>query len=153
MSEPKSSKKDYLHALSELVDAICAGSYEDPGHDKIYTAIRHAKNIILFEKELDSRKVARILDTYPTSTEDYKMNTAMTAAELEDFRALTQLGESAAALFTMMCGKEATVVAPGKVEIEFKYDGVMVHGTTNKLVVGAEYLIVHMNSFMVGVRP
>ena len=78
---------------------------------------------------------------------------AMTAAELEAFRDLQALGESAAELFRIMSGKKATVVATGQVEIEFPYTGMLKHGASDTIRVGADYLIKNMNAFIEGRRP
>lgn len=77
----------------------------------------------------------------------------MTAAELEAFRDACALGDSAAELFTIWSGKKATRVVADTVEIEFPYAGILKHGATSSIRVGAKYLIENMNAFVEGRRP
>jgi hypothetical protein len=79
---------------------------------------------------------------------------AMTPKELEAFRDMTSQGESAAELFKIMSGKNAVYVGNGKVEIDFpvsNYSSFKVEKETIR--VGAEYLIINMNSFIDGRYP
>lgn len=78
---------------------------------------------------------------------------AMTNTEIEAFRALTALGEKAAAMFRIASGKTATVVAPGKVEIFLPYVGMLRHGATDVTTVGAQYLLDNLAIFAAGGRP
>jgi hypothetical protein len=78
---------------------------------------------------------------------------AMTTAELEASRDACALGDSAAELFTIWTGKKATRIVADTVEIEFPYTGMLKHGVTNTIRVGAKYLIENMNAFAEGRRP
>lgn len=81
------------------------------------------------------------------------LHRAMTATELEEFRDACALGDSAAELFTIWSGKKAARVVADTVEIEFPYTGILKHGVTNTIRVGAKYLIENMNAFAQGRRP
>lgn len=78
---------------------------------------------------------------------------AMTTAELEAFRDSCALGDSAAELFTIWTGKKATRIVADTVEIEFPYTGILKHGGTDTIRVGAKYLIENMNAFAEGRYP
>jgi hypothetical protein len=71
------------------------------------------------------------------------LHRAMTTAELEAFRDMVALAESAVSLFTIM-GGEATYLGAGRVSIT-------VAGL--KTITSGSYLMKNMNTFLEGRRP
>jgi len=79
---------------------------------------------------------------------------AMTTAELEHFRNTSVLADTAAAAYTLACGKKARNVGSGTVEIEFPRKTILKHGVNlNILRVHAQYLLNNMSRFAAGEYP